>query len=152
MAGDSGPAGPDRGLRLRKISLNPLHWHQVRRLLLGEAVVLAALGIVGLVSGFGFTRALCVVLLALAAGAAVAATHRRLALTFCAVVAVAALILVIICAVAAAHAAPGPLGFNVGEILLYAAGFVYHFALAVWLIPDQIEGPEWIARKPGSGT
>ncbi|MBX7434343.1 hypothetical protein JDV09_19900 [Mycobacterium sp. Y57] len=145
---------PDRPLR--RISLDPGHWRQVRRLLFAEAVVLALVGIGGLAAytfagplriGAGaleLTPALSVAMLLVALAAAVAATRRTLAGWFSAAVAVGGLVLVIVSAVAATHSAPGPFGFTDATVLIYAAAFVFHFALGVWLIPDHIEGPEWV--------
>ncbi|WP_099023184.1 hypothetical protein [Mycolicibacterium palauense] len=147
---------------LRRFSLDPGHWRQVRRVLMAEAVALAVVGGTGLgliwagvavriggADGVVLTAAFCGLLLLVAVGAAVSATRRSLALWFTALVAVGALALVIVSAAFASHSSPGLLGFTDAATLLYALAFVFHFAMGVWLIPDRIEGPEWIRGGAG---
>lgn len=142
--------------RLRPHSLAHVHWRTVRRYLAAEAVVLIGLAAAGLLAitlrgplsfdgdaGLDVTPELCVLMLAVGAGAALAATRLSVARRFCGAVAIAALTLVIISGVAATSFTAGPLGFTDGATLLYAALFVAHFAMGVWLIPDRLEGPEW---------
>lgn len=93
-------------------------------MLAAEAVAATTVAVVGLVgvavtSGSGFrlagvplTPALTAVMLAIAAGAAAATIHRRVAKLFSGGMSAAAVALMVICAVAAAHLDPGPLGFT----------------------------------------
>ncbi|SOX53100.1 hypothetical protein MAAFP003_1770 [Mycobacterium ahvazicum] len=153
--------GPNATENLRRVSLNPPRWRQGRWLLAGEAVVAAAIGVTGLVAmfliaptrvglslvGVPVTATLSCVMLGLAAAAALSTIHRRLALLFCAVVSVIALGFVFVAAVAGVHHSPGPMGFTPTAILWWAAVFCYNFGLGFWLIPDHLEGPEWIRRR-----
>ena len=148
--------------QLRPHSLAPRHWRTVRRYLATEAVVLTGLAAAGLIAlavgdplsfdgdaGIVVTPALCALILALGAGAALATTRLSLARRFCGAVAIAALTLVIISGVAATNFTAGPLGFTDGATLLYSALFVVHFAMGVWLTPDRLEGPEWTPTPDG---
>ncbi len=144
---------------LRRVSLNPPHWRQARWLLAAEAAAAASIGVAGLIGvavtpGGGFrvvgvplTAALSAVMLAIGAAAAAAMIHRRAAKLFSAGVSAAAVALMVICAVAAAHHDPGPLGFTAPAILMWAVLFCYNLGLGMWLLPDQIQGPEWLPRR-----
>ena len=57
------------------------------------------------------------------------------------------LVLVIVGAVSATHQAPGPLGLQPRDILLYAVLFALNFAALYWLLPDALEGPDWVRRR-----
>ena len=155
--------GPVPGLTsdLRRVSLNPAHWHQSRWLLAAETLATAILGAAGLVgvylvapAGAGFavaglllTPALSWVLLGVAAIAATSMLHRRLALVFSAAMTSCALALIMISAVAATHHAPGPLGLTAAAIVLWGVLACYNLALMMWLAPDQIEGPDWVPKR-----
>lgn len=149
---------------LRRVSLDPLHWRNVRWLLGAEALVAGVLALVGLIGVYlvaphhvGFTVAgliltptLSWVMLGIAATAVASLLYRRLALVSTAVVGTCALGLVIVAAVAAAHHAPGPLGFTTAAIVLWAVVFCYNLAVGMWAVPDHIEGPEWVPRRQKS--
>ncbi|RDH75530.1 hypothetical protein DVS77_26395 [Mycolicibacterium moriokaense] len=152
MARDTRGESPADTTTLVRVSLQPGHWRQGRRLLAAEAVCAAGLGILGLTTasvplGLMPTAALGWLLVGVGMAAAIACAHRKVALGFTGVIAASALALTIICPVAAAHGAPGPLGFTVEATLLYAALFAYNFGVAVWLVPDHIEGPAWLPRR-----
>jgi hypothetical protein len=145
------------------VSLTAAHWRHGRRFLIAEAVVMALIGAVGLVwilvspghrmlhpFGVALTPTLSAALLALAIIAWVASHRRRIALAYCALLAISSMALVIIAAVAAVHSAPGPLGLTAPMILFWAAVFTYNFMVAVWMVPDRIEGPAWV-RRSGPG-
>jgi hypothetical protein len=145
--------------------MDPSHWRQTRWMLCVEALVLITLGVVGLLGvfnasprgtgtsalGLDMTPALSATILAVGVVATVCMLHRRLAMVFSAVVAVVAVFMVIVSAVAAVHEDPGPMGFTVGVTLLYAVLFSYNLAIAMWLIPDHIEGPAWVHRRRSNG-
>jgi peptidoglycan/LPS O-acetylase OafA/YrhL len=128
-------------------------------MLAAEAATAASVGAVGLigamvvsdsalrVAGVPLTSPLSAVMLAIAVCAASAMIHRRAAKLFTAGVSTAAVALTVICAVAAAHHDPGPLGFTAPAVLMWAAVFSYNLALLMWLLPDQIQGPEWLRRR-----
>lgn len=161
MARDTRGPMPSGTSELRRVSLNPGHWRQARWMLGAEAAVLAMLGGAGLVgvylvaprgiafsvAGAPLTSALSWVLVGLAAVSAAAVTNRRLSLIFAVAVCIAALTLVTACGVAATHHDHGVLGSSAPAMLLYAALFCYNFALGAWLVPDHIEGPEWLPRS-----
>jgi hypothetical protein len=142
---------PEKTNRLVRVSLAPSHWRQGRWLLALEAVAAAGLGIFGLTTataplGLIATPALGWLLVGIGAAAAIACVHRAVALGFTGVVAACGLALTVICPVAAGHGFSGPLGFTIVGTLLYASLFAYNFGVAVWLVPDHIEGPSWLPR------
>lgn len=153
--------GPSATENLQRVSLNPPRWRQGRWLLTAEAVVCATISAAGLIAihfvrpigvglsvfGMPVTETLSWVMLALAAAAVVAAMHRRLGLLFCAVVSVCAIGCVFVAAVAGGQRGPGPMGFTPSAIVWWAVLFCYNFGLGFWLIPDNIEGPEWVWRR-----
>lgn len=152
--------GPNETDNLRRVSVNPPRWRKGRWLLVAEAFVVAIVGLAGVIlvapdgatfslAGIPLTPTLSWVLMSLGAAAAGSATHRRLALLFCAVTATTALGFVIVAAVAGAQHSPGPMGFAPAAILGWAVVFCYNFALGFWLIPDHIEGPAWVPRLQG---
>ena len=160
MARDTRGPVPGATSGLRRVSLNPPHWRQARWLLAAEAAAAAMVGVAGLIGvavapgGSGFrvagvplTPALSAVMLGIGAAAAAAMIHRRAAKLFSAGVTAAAVALMVICAVAAAHHDPGPLGFTAPAILIWAVLFCYNLGLGMWLLPDQIQGPEWLPRR-----
>jgi hypothetical protein len=151
---------PPQTADLRRVSLNPSHWRQGRLILAGEAVATGVLGVVGLIGvlvrpqhdgwwvlGVPLTPALSVVMLGIAALAAVSSMHRRTAKVFTLGMGAAAVALMIICSVAAVHHVPGPMGFTAPAILLWTILFCWSIASAMWILPDEIEGPAWISKR-----
>ncbi len=146
---------------LRQVSRNPGHFRTGRKLLLAEGILLIALGITEFISEAthpdGTVGALVLamtpwhsaMLLGYGVLAILGSLRRRAAITVTAVGAVAFAVLVIVGAVAAAHHAPGPLGLEPRDIVLHGALAALNFAVLYWLIPDVLEGPDWI-RSPGS--
>lgn len=146
---------------LRRVSNDAPHWHQVRWCLGAQALIAGGCGAAGLIAiyllspvrtqfrviGLSVTPALSWALIGIAAAAAIAASRRRVALLFTAITSVATLLVVIVAAVATTHSSPGPLGFDAAAIVLWAVLFAYNFGLGIWLIPDHIEGPDWIPRR-----
>lgn len=55
--------------------------------------------------------------------------------------------LVIIGAICTAHQAPGPLGFGQRDTVLHGVLAATYFAVLYWLIPDVLEGPDWVPRR-----
>ncbi|WP_165774204.1 DUF4383 domain-containing protein [Mycolicibacterium sphagni] len=138
-----------------------------RWFLLAEGVLLIALGIAGfasdamhpdatpvgsaLVSVLAMTHWHSAILLSFGVLAMLSSLRRRAAITITAVGAVVFAGLVIVGAVAAAHHAPGPLGLEPRDIVLHGVLAAANLAVLYWLIPDVLEGPDWI-RRPGSQT
>ncbi|CAM4275861.1 hypothetical protein MB901379_01461 [Mycobacterium basiliense] len=158
MARDTKGPPPAATYSLRRVSLDPHHWHQVRWFLGAEAVAASSCGAAGLiafyvaaptrtqfpVAGLSVTPGLCWVLLGIAVTAAVAASRRRLALLFTAAASVCAVSLMFVDAIASTRSGPGPLGFDPAAIVLWGVLFCYNFGLGMWLIPDHLEGPDWV--------
>lgn len=156
-----GPMGRlTSGLRL--VSRKQSHFRSGRWLLLADAVLLIALGAAGLVSaaahrhapptgapvlGLALTPWHSTLLLGLGVLAAVGVVGRRAAVAAAALCAVVFAALVIIGAIAAAHHAPGPLGFEARDIVLHGVLAVTSFAVLYWLLPDVLEGSDWVRRK-----
>jgi hypothetical protein len=151
---------PPQTADLRRVSLNPAHWRQARRLLALESVLTGVIGAVGLLGvavsaghrgwrllGVPLTLGLSVVMIVIALGAAASLVNRSVAKVFTLAMSAASLALMIICGVAAVHHAPGPLGFTAAAILLWTALFCYSIASLIWLLPDQIAGPAWVKRR-----
>lgn len=160
MARDTRGPMPPQTAGLRRVSLNPSHWRQGRVLLAGEAVATGALGAAGLIGvlvrhrqggwsvlGVPLTPALSVVMLVIAALAALSFMHRRTAKVFTLAMGAAAVALMIICSVAAVHHDPGPMGFTAPAILLWMILFCWSIACAMWILPDQIQGPAWVPQR-----
>ncbi len=161
MARDNRGRIPDATADLRRVSLKAPHWRQARWLLAVEAVATGIAGSGGLIGlavsspdgagpvvvGIQITAGLSFALLVVAAAAAVAVTHRRVATVVTASMSIVAIILVTLCAVAATHSDPGPFGSTAPVMLLWAVVFCYNFAVGVWLVPDHIEGPAWLPRR-----
>jgi hypothetical protein len=149
---------------LRQISRNPSHFHTGRWFLLAEGVLLIALGVVGFVSAathpaagpagapelmLALTPAHSAVFLGFGLLAVLGTLQRHAAIIVTTVGAVMFLGLVFVGAVAAVHHAPGPLGFEPRDIVVHAALAAVNFAILYWLIPDALEGPDWVRRRPG---
>ncbi|CAN5661964.1 hypothetical protein BH09ACT8_BH09ACT8_14920 [soil metagenome] len=150
------------GLRLE--SRDPGHFRTGRRFLLAEGLLLIALGIAGFVSAanrpnspptgapvmvLALTPWHSALLLGLGLLTALSTLRRRAAVAASSVNAVVFLGLVIIGAVSSAHHASGPLGFEPRDIVLHGMLAAANFAVVYWLIPDVLEGPDWIPR-PGT--
>ena len=146
---------------LRRISLNPAHFRSGRWLLLAEGLLVGALGGAGLVSagvhsgrgpagmhvlGLTLSPAQSGLLLGFAVLAVLAAGYRRAAVIITGVGAAAFLLLLVIGGVAAAYDRPGPFGFTPRGIVLHGVLVAFNLALLIWLIPDSMEGPEWVKR------
>ena len=153
---------PDATSGLRRVSLNPAHFRSGRWLLLAEGLLVGALGGAGLVSagvhsgprpagvpvpGLTLTPAQSGLLLGFGLLAVLAAGYRRAAVIITGFGAAAFLLLLIIGGVAAAYDRPGPFGFTLHGIFLHAVLAVVNLALLMWLIPDSLEGPEWVQRR-----
>ena len=160
MAQDTRGPMPPQTADMHRVSLNRPHWRQGRRVLMAQAVATGLLGIIGLIGvlvrpgtdgwrplGVPLTPALSAVLLGIAVLAVLMLAHRRAATVFTLAMTAASLALMIICAVAAAHHDPGPLGFTAPAIVLWSVLFCYNIGSAMWLLPDQIEGPTWIPQR-----
>ncbi|OCB36413.1 hypothetical protein A5676_21365 [Mycobacterium malmoense] len=147
---------------LRPVSRKQSHFRSGRWLLLADAALLIALGAAGLVSaashrhapptgapvlGLALTPWHSTLLLGLGVLAAVGVVGRHAAVAAAALCTVVFAALVIIGAIAAAHHAPGPLGFEPRDIVLHGVLAVTSFAVLYWLLPDVLEGPDWVRRK-----
>jgi hypothetical protein len=152
---------------LQRISLNPAHFRSARWLLLAEGLLVGALGGVGLVAagahsgpgpagvpvlGLTLTPAQSGLLLGFALLAVGATGYRRAAVIVTGVGAAGCLLLLVIGGVAAAYDRPGPFGFTLHGILLHALLAAINLAILIWLIPDSLEGPEWVKRPPQDGA
>lgn len=142
------------------VSRGPSHFDSGRRYLVAEGLLSIAVGIAGFVSvamhpGFPPTGATVlfltltpwqsVILVGFGIVAVAGSLRRGAAITVTAVAAVAFVLLAIIGAVAAAHHDPGPLGFDTADIVLHGVLASANFALLYWLIPDVLEGPDWVS-------
>jgi len=151
---------------MRLESRNPSHFRQSRWFLLGEGLLLIALGVAGFISAathpdappsgapvlvLALTPWHSAILLGFGILALLGMLQRRAAITVSATAAVVFMVLVIIGAVAAAHHAPGPLGFEARDIVLHGVLASANFAVLYWLIPDVLEGPDWVTR-PGADS
>ncbi len=149
---------------LRQVSRNPGHFRMGRWYLLAEGLLLIALGIAGFASDamhpgaapagapvlvLAMTPWHSAILFGFGLLAALSSLRRRAAITVTVAGAVTFAVLVIVGAVAAAHHAPGPLGLEPRDIVLHGALAALNFAVLYWLIPDVLEGPDWI-RRPRS--
>lgn len=148
---------------LRQVSRNPGHFRVGRWYLTAEGVLLVALGVAGFASDamnpdaapvgasvllLQLTPWHSAVLCGFGVLAILGSMQRRAAITVTTLGAVGFAVLVIVGAVASAHHAPGPLGFEPRDIVLHGALAALNFAVLYWLIPDVLEGPDWIVR-PG---
>jgi hypothetical protein len=147
---------------LKKVSLDSSHWRSGRKFLLSQGVLVGILGAFAVgwaianplavparipLLGLRFTLLQGAALLGFAALACLVRRSRRAALWFTALAATCGFALIIPCAVAASHHAPGPLGFDLQDMLLYAVLAAYNTGLVMWLNADAIEGPAWVPRR-----
>ncbi len=155
-----GPEGRmTSGLRL--VSRNPAHFRQGRWFLLAEGVLLIALGGAGFISAathpdaspdgapvlvLALTPWHSAILLGFGVLAVAGTWQRHAAIIVAASGTVGFLVLLFVGAVAAAHHAPGPLGFEARDIVLHGLVAAANFAVLYWLIPDALEGPDWVPR------
>lgn len=148
------------GLRLE--SRNAPHFRTGRWFVLADGVVLVILGIWGFVSAathpdagpagapvlvLALTPWHSAVLLVIGLAVMLSALQRHAAVVVNGAATVIFLLLVFIGAVAAAHHAPGPLGLDNGDIVLHGVLGTTNLALLYWLIPDVLEGPDWVKRR-----
>jgi peptidoglycan/LPS O-acetylase OafA/YrhL len=147
---------------LEKVSLDPSHWRSGRIFLLSQGALIGILGatalclaIVNAATGpariplldLRFSLLQGAILLGYAALAGLASLSRRAALWFAGLAAALGFALVITCAVAVFHHAPGPPGFDLPDMLLYAVLAACNTGLLMWLNADAIEGPAWVPRR-----
>lgn len=147
---------------LRLVSRKPSHFRSGRWFLLADGVLLIALGVAGYVSaaahphapptgapvlGLALTPWHSALFVGLGVLAVIGVVRRHAAITAAALSTVAFLALVIIGAIAAAHHVPGPLGFEPRDIVLHGVLGVANFAVLYWLLPDVLEGPDWVPRQ-----
>jgi len=156
-----GPMGRlTSGLRL--VSRNPSHFRNGRWFLLAEGVLLVALGTAGFICAathpdapptgapvlvLALTPWHSAILFGFGVLAVFGVLQRRAAIIVTALSAVVFVALVIIGAIFAAHQVPGPLGFEPRDIVLHGVLAVANFAVLYWLIPDVMEGPDWVPRR-----
>ncbi|MFL0239937.1 DUF4383 domain-containing protein [Mycobacterium sp. SMC-17] len=146
---------------MRQVSRNPRHFRTGRWFLVGEGMALILLGSAGFVSlathpKEGAAGAPVWVLAltpwhsAVFAGfgvlAVLSAAYRRLAVAVTSLGAVMFVALMVAGAVAAAHHEPGPLGLHTPEIIVHGLVAAANVAILYWLVPDALEGPDWIKR------
>lgn len=147
---------------LRRVSRNPQNFHTGRWFLLAQGLVLCALGITGFISAathpeagaFGapvlmlaLTPWHSALLLGFGVAGLVGALQRHAAVVITAVGAVVFVALVFVGAVAAAHHAPGVLGFEASDIVLHGFLTATNIGLLYWLLPDVLEGKDWVPRR-----
>lgn len=147
---------------LEKVSLDPSHWRSGRVFLRLQGVLMEILGAVAVgwaianplaeparipLLGLRFSVLHGGLLLGYGALACLVSLSRRAALWFTALAATFGFVLIIPCAVAASHNAPGPLGFDLRDMLLYALLAAFNTGLLMWLNADAIEGPVWVPRR-----
>jgi hypothetical protein len=163
MSGSTGrrvPGGSDDDLE--KVSVDASRWRTGRRFLVAEGVIVGAFGGVGLAWAMAGAKAppsagvaflglnIAVVQAAMLLGfgvlAVVAALSRWAGVIFTGIAAMAWLVLAILCTDAAVHGAPGALGFDLRDSLVYAALIAYNFGVYTWLTSDALEGPARVRR------
>ena len=152
---------------LRLVSRDGPHFRTGRWFVLAEGVVLVVLGVWGFVSaashpGAGPTGAPVLilaltpwhsaVLLVIGLVVMLSAVQRHAAVIVTAAAGVIFVLLVFIGAIAAAHHAPGPLGLDNGDMVLHGVVAAVNFALLYWLLPDVLEGPDWVRRRDPSAA
>lgn len=166
MARYSRRRAPGSTADLEKVSLDPSHWRSGRIFLLSQGALVGILGAAAVgwaiasplagparipLVGMRFSFLHGGLLLGYGALACLATLSRRAALWFTALAATLWFALIILCAVAASHHAPGPLKFDLRDMLLYAVLAAYNTGLVMWLNADVIEGPAWASRRPRKG-
>jgi hypothetical protein len=162
MSGSTLGRVPGRTDDLETVSLNPSHWRTGRRFLVVEGVIVGAFGGIGLawamatagtkpsagvaLLGLNISALQAVTLLGFGVLAVIAGVWRRAGVIFTGLAAVTWLVFIIVCTVAAAHHAPGAMGFDLRDSLIYAALSAYNFGLFMWLSADALEGSAWVRR------
>ena len=157
---------------LRPVSLNPSHYHSGRWVLLAEALLVAGLGVYGLLAEVSApaaditghravaialraasTPAHCWLLIGFAVLAALATLRRRTTLIITGAGVVGFLLLFAIGTVAAVRSTPGPLGFTASESVLHAVLMAINLTLLIWLLVNALQGPAWVRRRrPGANS
>jgi hypothetical protein len=79
--------------------------------------------------------------------AVMAAVSRRAGVIVTGLAAMTWLVLTIRCTDAAIHHAPGAMGFDLRDSLVYAVLTAYNFGVYTWLTSDALEGPAWLRRR-----
>ncbi|MGH3765036.1 MAG: DUF4383 domain-containing protein [Pseudonocardiaceae bacterium] len=148
---------------LMPVSRSPWHFRTGRVVLLAEGVLLAVLGVWGLISAAAHPAAgragapvLVLALTPLHSGvllgfgvlAMLSAWQPRAAKITTGAEAVAFFLLFAIGTVASARSFPGPLGFDPGDSVLHLCFMVLNLALLMWLAAETLEGPRWVRRRP----
>lgn len=151
------------GSPLRPVSLNLPHYRSGRWWLLGEGIVLVGLGVWGWVAAETHPHAgpagapvLMLHLAPLHSGvllgygilAIAAVLHRRSTVVVTGLGVVGLVLLFTIGTAAAARSRPGPFGFDLRDSVLHGVLLGLDLALLIWLLPDALEGPEWVRRRP----
>lgn len=159
------PGRPAGDLPLHRVAIDPAHYRSGRPFLVGQGIVLAAIGVAALTDiaitaetdtrgvlllGLRVTLVQGLVLIVWGVAAVLCALSRRSAVRYAAGAATVSLALTIVAAVAAAHADTGPMGFDLRDILLYGVLGAWNIALLLWLNADEIEGPEWVPSRRGA--
>ena len=149
---------------MRLVSRNPSHFRSGRWFLAAEGAVVVVLGGAGFVSNawhgdvapvgapvlmLALTPWHSAILLVFGLLALIGSMNRRAAVTVAATGTVAFLVLVVVGAVSAIPHTAGPLGLDPRDIVLDAMLSAANFAVLYWLIPDVLEGPDWV-RLPGA--
>ncbi len=163
MSGSTPAHIPGRNDDLQTFSVGALRWRIGRRFLVAEGVIVGAFGGIGLAwamrgagttppAGVGFLGLNISVLQTaalLGSGvlAVVAALSRRAGVIVTGLAAMAWLVLAILCTDATVHHAPGAMGFDLRDSLVYAALTAYNFGVYTWLTSDTLERPAW-PRRP----
>ncbi|MEY8014153.1 DUF4383 domain-containing protein [Mycobacterium servetii] len=142
--------------------MDPRHFRSGRWWVLAEGVLVAALGVAGLVSaarhphagptgapvlGLATTPAHSGMLLAFGVVAVGSVGNRRAAVTVTGFSAAAYTILLFVGAVAATHRTPTPLGFHAADVVLHGVLAVVNLGLLMWLAPDALADPVWVRRR-----
>jgi hypothetical protein len=162
MSGSTLGRVPGRTDDLERASGNSSRWRTGRRLLVAEGVIVGAFGGIGLawamanagttpsagvaLLGLNISALQAVTLLGFGVLAVIASVWRRTGVIFTGLAAVTWLVFMILCTVAAAHRAPGAMGFDLRDSLIYAALAAYNLGLFMWLSADALEGPAWMRR------
>ena len=153
---------------LRPVNLSPSRYHSGRWFLLAEALLVAGLGVYGLLAEVitpdftargvavalrvASTPAHCWLLIVFSVLAALATLRRRTTLIMTGVGVGGFLLLFTIGTVAAVRSAPGPLGFNASESVLHAVLMAINLGLLLWLLANALEGPAWVRRRRPRGS